>query len=765
MPCLRYRLVLLGALLLLGLGLGLGTAPATTEAQSAHHEIRGTVAGPSGEPLEGINVRLWRRSNGYYTGPWTGESTGPDGTFAVEVPQGSYRLELTTRLDGGGECDLGLFGPDGERAPAGAVTHFPVETEDITGIAITLTEPTSELCREVRGAMTDAEGNPLARVWLHFSGHGESQTRITDDSGVFRAYLRDGSYRVTISTDGGSDCTVEGYAGRVPAKGSSFVVDGEGVSGLRFVLSGEPREARRRVSCPYAEVITTELEPGWNLAGWTGPETAVSVVFAGMPQLEAIHAWDVETQSFRAVTRQESGIGGPLDTLQPGMGLWLRIGGTERVNWTRPLLAKGALVSLADGWNLVSWGGRDRATADEIFNSLGAEPVVAATWDASRGQFLLAFKGVPTGASPELRVRQGGALWLHASRKEHWLQPGWPAPDVVLLGDYPTGTEQRYRRSIEGAQAFYAERYGAITSDVTFYFVADRESLEGAYPWVVGRNPSSNHCADSGNHVIFIATYRCLPIAHEYFHSIQQDLSGNTYLGSPIWIVEGSAVYTDFQKRYSEGTPSYEEAYYFVWSSLGVALGNDTASGVRGSTANSIGYLAMEWLADEAGEDAILDYFSNLKPAADWREAFSESFGLPVDDFYSRFEEYRLEVAPSFRWEIQGRVVDRHSQPIEGVRVFASRVTGGTPFSVLSVLTDTDGSFSISDGPGSGYVLMVRAYCESGAYHYIGALGESGFSAAWRTTPHFAGEDRDRKGIVITLPTTLAEFRRDNCGS
>lgn len=727
------------------------------------YRVQGRVVGPDQEPVEGIDARLWRLSGSHYVGPEAGE-TGPDGLFAVEVPQGTYRLELATRVEGG-ECRLGYFGVDGTPAAAGAVTRFSVGSAGVRDIAIALTVPPSKACREVRGVVTDAEGNPLARVSLNFYRHGEGETQTADAAGTFRAYLRDGSYRVTITTDRGSDCTIEGYAGRVPAKGSSIVVDSESVSGLRFVLSGAPREDPRRVPCPYVDLLTTQLEPGWNLAGWTGPETPVSAAFEATPQLEAIHAWDTDTQSFRGVTRQESGGDDSLGTLQPGMGLWLHIGGTETVNWTRPFLAESALVSLAEGWNLIGWSGRDGPTTQEIFDSLQAEPVVAATWDATTQQFALSAADTPVGATAALQVRTGDALWLYTSAKGRWLQPGWPAPDVVLLGDYPAGTEERYRQSVERAQVFYAERYGALTSDVTFYFASDRESLEDGYSQVRGRNPSANLCADSGDHVIFIATYRCLPVAHEYFHSIQQDLSGNTYLGSPKWMVEGSAVYTDFQKRYSQGTPSYETGYHFIWSSLGIALNDETASGMRASTANSIGYLAMEWIADEAGEGAILDYFANLKSAGDWREAFRESFGLSVDDFYSRFEEHRSEVAPAFRWDIEGRVVDRHSQPMQGVRVFASRVSGRWPFSTLSVLTDSDGSFSIGGGPGSGYILMIRAYCEGGAYEYVGALGQDGFTRAWRSAPHFAGEARHRTGILIELPITQEEFERDNCGS
>ncbi|MXW25566.1 MAG: carboxypeptidase regulatory-like domain-containing protein [Dehalococcoidia bacterium] len=738
------------------------------------YRVQGTVVGPDQEPLEGIGVHAIGSASA--TGPWTAPATRSDGRFAVDVPEGAYVLGLFVEREGG-ECRLGYYGAGGLRIAHSRVgdeetTANRIRTDggDVTGATIRLRAPLRELCRSIQGLVTNSQGEPLEGIHLQLHGHGPSwfeyQRGVTRSDGTFHLYGVDGTYYLRPWTSAGSECAITDSASPRAGGEVSVVVDGQDIANARIVVSGNATGRGQWLECfPPPRSITTDLEPGWNLAGWTGPETRVSAAFAATPQLEAIHVWDADTQSFRGVMRRESGSDDSLGTLLPGMGLWLLIGGTETVSWTRPFLTESALVSLEDGWNLVNWGGRDGATAEEIFDSLGAEPVIAATWDATTQQFALSAADTPVDATPALQVRRGDALWLYTPAKARWLQPGWPAPDVVLLGGYPTGTEERYRRSVEGAQTFYAERYGVITSDVTFYFASDRESLENTYRQVRGRDPSDDLCANYGNHVIFTATYRCFPVTHEYFHAIQYHLAGNDLLESPTWIVEGSAVYTDFQRRYSRGTPSYETGYHFLWSSLGFALNDETASGMRASVANSIGYLAMEWLADEAGEGAILDYFANLRAAGDWREAFRESFGLPVADFYSQFEVHRQEVAPAFRWDIEGSVVDRHSQPMEGVRVFASRVSGRWPLSTLSVLTAADGSFSFDSGPGSGYVLMVRAYCENGAYEYVGALGQDGFTQAWRSAPHFAGEARHRTGILIELPITQEEFERDNCGS
>lgn len=49
--------------------------------------------------------------------------------------------------------------------------------------------------------------------------------------------------------------------------------------------------------------FTTLLQPGLNMVGWTHPETGVNALFADVPQVEAIYAWDAKDQRFIAAYR------------------------------------------------------------------------------------------------------------------------------------------------------------------------------------------------------------------------------------------------------------------------------------------------------------------------------------------------------------------------------------------------------------------------------------------------------------------------------
>ena len=52
-------------------------------------------------------------------------------------------------------------------------------------------------------------------------------------------------------------------------------------------------------SAPDASTITTQLQPGWNMVGWVGPETLSAQVFEELPELRRISAWDAEEQRYR----------------------------------------------------------------------------------------------------------------------------------------------------------------------------------------------------------------------------------------------------------------------------------------------------------------------------------------------------------------------------------------------------------------------------------------------------------------------------------
>ncbi|MCY4390606.1 MAG: hypothetical protein OXE43_00970 [Chloroflexi bacterium] len=160
------------------------------------------------------------------------------------------------------------------------------------------------------------------------------------------------------------------------------------------------------VSAQSGETVTTALQPGLNLAGWTEPEAPAAAIFEVVPALEAVYAWDAENQRYRLAIRTDAGLLGDLETLTPGMGLWLWLGGTGAFKWKRPLVGEASLVRLRSGWNFVAWSGEDGAPTD---HSLGQIEGILASVAGGGGRALLT-------------LTRGGAFWVKVSVDRDWPQ-------------------------------------------------------------------------------------------------------------------------------------------------------------------------------------------------------------------------------------------------------------------------------------------------------------------------------------------------------
>ena len=464
---------LAAALVVGGLALGWSPAPEGAAAQSsgdevrATHHIRGTVSGPSGEPLEGIAVQAFGEYGEDNWGPWSALPTNTEGGFGIEVPEGKFRLHLSVESEGGEACVLGYFGSDGRRAPFREVTRLVVAGEDVEGLAITLSGLPSRLCQKVEGVVVDAEGKAVAGREVAF-GEWEPRSQRTDATGTFRLHLREGSYLVQAQTNLGGECTVEGYEGAVPGRRGRIDVDGGGVDGLRIVLSTGAGAGPTAVTCFFApRMATTTLRPGWNLAWWTAEENDAGALFEAIPALEAVSAWDAGTQSFARAARDEPAGAGDLTTIAPGMGLWLRLGGEEPVPWTRPVAPAGGFVSLRAGWNLVAWAGRDGAAPEDAFAFLREDLLAAAAWEAAAGAFRRHYPDAPPEVNTLQRLELGEALWLKVAVARRWLQPGSTAPAVEFVGEVAPETRAGIVPRMDDVLAYFAERTGIFVPGIT----------------------------------------------------------------------------------------------------------------------------------------------------------------------------------------------------------------------------------------------------------------------------------------------------------
>ena len=482
------------------------------------------------------------------------------------------------------------------------------------------------------------------------------------------------------------------------------------------------------------ETVTTELQPGWNLAGWTEGEAPVSAIFRAIPQLRGVYAWDVREQAYRWPTRTSSGrFSGKLKTLRPGMGLWLHLGGDEPFTWTRPIISDAGLVDLRPGWNLVGWAGEDgiatRAATSELRDIL----LRVANAD---------------GFTPST-LRRGGAIWIKVSSAKQWWQVA-PVPRVEFDGQFTSRQKQELQTYVEDVVAFFVERHGFAIPDLTVRF---------------GNLTADMVCSGYGDEVLYVREdcITGLPFnyslaAQEYFATIDAEGNWGTIVSKigPSWLSMGVANYAAAVYKDLNGIRPIEE-----WITDAIDIGLANANSLKDLERNldagdsvwnfHLASLAAKWIVDTYGEAALYDFYRNRNETFWWHTAFRDTFGTSVDWFYEKFEAYRASLAAE-RSRIEGRVIGPDGRGVEDVRVEAILLDGGAQWKTV---TGADGAFS---QPTSEGIYRLSLFLGDTPCHIGWYSSRHGHTLTrWALTPLNVPESTTT-GITIRLPRPPAEY-------
>ncbi len=644
--------------------------------------MEGTVLGPNGEPLQGISVRAFGEFGTDSFGPWDSPDTGRDGAFSIEVPNGSYAVQLF-RTIGGVECGLGYVDNEtGHTFFFFQVNRIVMSGEPVTGITVRLPDTPPALCRPITGTVTNSDGEPVEMQGMAVDALGplvgvRANGPATKD-GTFTLYAQPGSYHLLLVTTAGSECTLSGNANPRPGAHARIEVTGAGARNVHVVVSGEPSDTLQRFYCSFPpRMVTTELQPGWNLAGWTGNEADASELFGVIPGLEVVYAWDAEEERFLTAAAGVPDEVRDLRTLTPGIGLWLYVGGTDLVEWTRPFLPESGFVTLAEGWNLVSWSGEDGLSVDEALGVLGAELKAATAWDAASGRELHYSPAAPAPESTLRQISRGGALWIEVAAGRPWLQTGITAT-VEFGKEYSEARRTELRALVDTALAFYAHRFGVFVPGITVRYRDDYE----------------RNCFYS-NKSIFLKERCWTAIGHEYGHAVQEHLAGGG--SSPRWIIEGTANRWSAQFHDARGFRTYashlrDTVHPQARRTLTPLEDLEASLSEGGLTQNyNLIHVAIDFLVELVGEDRTFEFYRERANYRTWQDAFHGTFGLSVDDFYSEFAEYRAANFAPFEG-IQGVAVTSAGEPLGGLWLGAFPL-GESGY--LGVSTSADGTFTL----------------------------------------------------------------------
>jgi hypothetical protein len=149
-------------------------------------------------------------------------------------------------------------------------------------------------------------------------------------------------------------------------------------------------------------------------------------------------------------------------------------------------------------------------------------------------------------------------------------------------------------------------------------------------------------------------SYQKQTMLHEYFHVMQYDLAKGKAL-LPKWLVEGSAEYSTYRVavRLNLLTEEYVANAYpdRVWGLNGQLSSVETSDEVRLEDISGmyiLGYVATEYIEKTYGESLYKKkYWEALGAANNWQDAFRNAFGMPVEDLYNKFEQYRHTEYPA----------------------------------------------------------------------------------------------------------------------
>ena len=526
------------------------------------------------------------------------------------------------------------------------------------------------------------------------------------------------------------------------------------------------------VAPPAAREQPTAAESDCGWLRWGGDEATVADWFAAHPDVAVLHWWDAGAREFREFGRAAA-LAAPHRQLLAGTPFWPQGEDEDAPRIFSVEQAADDLIRLRPGVNLVPWLGKSPAVPlDEAIRWIAPELAAAAvvTGDGSTCRAVSApewrWEGPPT-------LAPGDVLALTLRREAIWLQP-WAQPPQLLLG---AGVEREAQdelwREWAVVSGYMASRHGAAVALRAIALQPDHPSFVRAFELLLAEELDSgawpiDACGGEIGGWIGLIVGCQDPIAfdHEYVHALQHDAAtGGLGEGGeirPLWLVEGMAMYLAAAYRDAARHEDYLDAREWAIDgarAFGGPLPLDTLETwlqwryAPPLPAYAIGLLAAEWLAAQAGDDALFLYMRRLQRGPSrWRDAFDVAFGLSVEDFYEAFSEHSETFERPRPHRLSGQLLDPEGAPVGGMRIYAYPRHGGAG---MFSLTGRSGGFAIEASAGSHRIAV-----QSGSSCTLfGYYSESGGIGSWIGAALVEASARRTTEITIRLPVAPTELR------
>ncbi len=216
-----------------------------------------------------------------------------------------------------------------------------------------------------------------------------------------------------------------------------------------------------QITVAHEDMVST-LYPGVNLVGWVEEAAPIERLFADIPQVNTVYAWDSSKQHWLFASPHVAN--GTLRTLVPGMGLRLSLAGDARFEWRRSRGAYTDQTPLRPGWNLVAWQGLDHVPSPVALRQVRQAVRVAIARDALQAQWLRADPSEPTDSWTILELSHGDALWIHAETSVNWRQLTGERPRFLFVGEPSEHAQTKATNDLQSIREFYAKKLGGVIS-------------------------------------------------------------------------------------------------------------------------------------------------------------------------------------------------------------------------------------------------------------------------------------------------------------
>ena len=518
------------------------------------------------------------------------------------------------------------------------------------------------------------------------------------------------------------------------------------------------------------EAAASEPNCGW--LRWSGESVSMPDWFAANPQTAALHWWDADGGEFHTARRGEQ-VSARFDALRPSMIVWQEQAGGGALR-TFSLDHTIGVIRLQRGVNLVPWRATRRAVSmRDALRWIGPEIISAAAVSADG----LSCRTLPLrnwwGAPPPPTLAAGDLLALELRRDAAWLQP-WAQPPQLLLGaGVEPDAQDELWREWHAVSGYMASRYAAAVALRAVALQHDYASFVRAFELLLAEelDPGAWPRDACGGEVagwigLIVGCQQPIAFDHEYVHALQHDAATGG-LGAageirPLWLVEGMAMYLSARYRGDAGYEDYRSARrraaenarafggplplysletYFQWRSS------------PPPAAYSVGFLAAEWLAAQAGDDALFLFMRRLQRGVGrWHEAFDVAFGMSLDEFYEAFDTHAQAFNRPRPHRVSGVLLDPDGAPVAGMRVYAYPEHGGRGEHDLS---DSRGRFAVPL-PAGRYTVAVQ----SGSRCTLYGRYRDGEALAPSSDPSIVEvAARSAPAITIRLPASPSALR------